>query len=91
MSEQTETALWNHRYVGRVAAVTGVASGMGRCIALRLASEGATVFGMDINADGLDEVTAEVADIAAAGGAMYTRVTDIADPAGMSCSSRRMC
>lgn len=80
MSEQSETAFTDHRYVGKVAAVTGVASGMGRCIALRLASEGATVFGIDINAEGLDEVAAEVADTAAAGGAMHTRVIDIADP-----------
>ena len=81
MSEQTETALRNHRYVGKVAAVTGVASGMGRCIALRLASEGATVFGMDINAEGLADVAVEVAEVADAGGAMNIRVTDIADPA----------
>ena len=86
MSEQTETALRNHRYVGRVAAVTGVASGMGRCIALRLASEGATVFGMDINAEGLADVAVEVAEVADAGGVMYTRVTDIADPCRMSCT-----
>ncbi|MDE0067870.1 MAG: SDR family NAD(P)-dependent oxidoreductase [Acidimicrobiaceae bacterium] len=81
MSEQTATELADHRYVGKVAAVTGAASGMGRCIALRLAAEGATVFGMDLNADGLDEVAAEAADAAAAGGAVHTRVIDIADPA----------
>lgn len=67
-----------NRFDGAVAAITGAASGMGRCIALRLASEGATVFGMDINADGLDSVAAEVRD---AGGAITTRVTDIAEPA----------
>ena len=54
---------------------------MGRCIALRLASEGATVFGMDINAEGLAEVAAEVADAASGGGTITTRVTDIAEPA----------
>lgn len=67
-----------NRYDGKVTAITGAASGMGRCVALRLASEGATVFGMDINADGLAAVASEVAD---AGGEMTTRVTDIADPA----------
>jgi len=81
VSEQTDTELADHRYAGKVAAVTGVASGMGRCIALRLAAEGATVFGMDVDADGLDEVAAEVADTAAAGGSMRTRAIDIADPA----------
>ena len=64
------------RYEGKVAAVTGAASGMGRCIALRLAAEGATVFGMDVNADGLAEVGSEVET---AGGRMTTRVTDISD------------
>ena len=81
MSEQTTTSFASDRYVGKVAAITGVASGMGRCIALRLASEGATVFGMDINAEGLDEVAAEVADTASGGGTITTRVTDIAEPA----------
>ena len=88
MSEQTEIQQANDRhnasrysasrYSGKVAAITGVASGMGRCVALRLAVEGATVFGMDVNAEGLAQVAAEAA---AAGGAMNTRVTDIADPA----------
>ena len=81
MSEQTTTSFASDRYVGKVAAITGVASGMGRCIALRLASEGATVFGMDINAEGLDEVAAEVVDTASGGGTITTRVTDIAEPA----------
>ena len=81
VSEATGTTYGGDRYVGKVAAVTGVASGMGRCIALRLASEGATVFGMDIDAEGLDEVAAEVAEVAEAGGTITTRVTDIAEPA----------
>ena len=77
-SEQAGDSYGGDRFVGKVAAVTGVASGMGRCVALRLASEGASVFGMDINADGLEEVAAEVAG---AGGTITTRVTDIAEPA----------
>ena len=83
MSEQTEIQQANDRsiasrYSGKVAAITGVASGMGRCIALRLAAEGATVFGMDVNDEGLARVAAEAT---AAGGVMTTRVIDIADPA----------
>ena len=66
-----------NRYENKVAAITGVASGMGRCIALRLAAEGASVFGMDIDADGLAAVQLEVEE---AGGSMATRVTDIAKP-----------
>ena len=65
------------RFEGKIAAITGAASGMGRCITLRLAEEGATVFGIDVNADGLAKVRAEVE---AAGGSMTARVTDISEP-----------
>ena len=64
------------RFDGKVAAITGAASGMGRRIALRLAAEGAAVFGVDVNGEGLDAVSAEVD---AAGGTMSARVTDISD------------
>jgi len=66
------------RYDGKVVALTGAASGMGRCTALRIASEGGTIFGIDIDADGLAVVASEVSD---AGGSMSVRVTDISDPA----------
>ena len=65
------------RYDGKVVALTGAASGMGHCTALRIASEGGTVFGMDLNGDGLAAVASEVAD---ADGMMTTRVTDVSDP-----------
>jgi len=54
------------RFDGKVALVTGAASGVGRCVAFRLASEGASVFGVDINGGGLAETQSM---IAAAGGA----------------------
>jgi NAD(P)-dependent dehydrogenase (short-subunit alcohol dehydrogenase family) len=44
---------------GRVAMVTGAASGMGRVMARALAGAGARVVGVDTNADGLDRLAAE--------------------------------
>ena len=40
------------RFEGKIAIVTGAASGVGRATTHRLASEGATVFGVDMNEDG---------------------------------------
>ncbi|MEQ8841351.1 MAG: SDR family oxidoreductase [Acidimicrobiales bacterium] len=66
------------RFDGRIVALTGAASGMGRSTARRIAAEGGTVFGMDIDADGL---AAAAQEIKATGATMTTRVTDISDPA----------
>ncbi len=57
-----------------MALLTGVASGIGRATARRLAAEGAAVFGLDIDAEGLEATAASVRD---EGGAMHTRVTDV--------------
>jgi meso-butanediol dehydrogenase / (S,S)-butanediol dehydrogenase / diacetyl reductase len=43
------------RFEGKVAFLTGAASGVGRAVTLRLAGEGAEVFAFDIDADGLAE------------------------------------
>ena len=64
------------RFAGKVVALSGVASGMGRATALRLISEGATVFGMDIDAERLAQLSAEVQE---GGAEISTRVTDVSD------------
>ena len=46
-------AMTMERFSGRHALVTGGASGIGRCTALRLAEEGAAVVAVDVNAEAL--------------------------------------
>ena len=53
------------RFEGKVAIVTGAASGMGKASAIRLAEEGAKVVLGDVNEEGLQQTAA---DIDAAGG-----------------------
>lgn len=45
---------------GRVAVVTGAASGIGRATALALAEQGADLFLLDLDASGLDSVSREI-------------------------------
>jgi 3-oxoacyl-[acyl-carrier protein] reductase len=62
---------------GRVAIVTGAASGMGRATARLFGAEGARVAVLDRDADG----AAEVADaISIGGGIAYARALDVTDP-----------
>jgi NAD(P)-dependent dehydrogenase (short-subunit alcohol dehydrogenase family) len=68
----TEAAL--RRFEGKVALVTGAASGMGRATCIRLAAEGARVLGVDVDEKGLGE-TAET--IREAGGRAETRICDV--------------
>ena len=70
----TDTIRGVNRYNNKVALLTGVASGIGRATAQRLAAEGACVFGLDIDEQGLAETEAQ---ILAEGGKMSVRVTDV--------------
>jgi NAD(P)-dependent dehydrogenase (short-subunit alcohol dehydrogenase family) len=51
-----------NRLEGRVAAVIGGGSGMGRAISRRLAAEGAHVYVADLSADAAKQVAQEIAD-----------------------------
>jgi len=62
------------RFDGKVALVTGAASGMGRATCLRLAAEGAQIFGVDIDEKGLEETADAIRE---AGGQAETRVCDV--------------
>ena len=61
---------------GKVAIVTGAASGLGRATALALAKEGAKVALADINQSGLDETANSIRSL---GGEAATILTDISD------------
>jgi meso-butanediol dehydrogenase / (S,S)-butanediol dehydrogenase / diacetyl reductase len=64
------------RLVDRVALVTGAASGIGRATAERLASEGASVFCADVQAEQLADVARVIVD---GGGAAALRMCDVGD------------
>ncbi|GAB5453428.1 MAG: SDR family NAD(P)-dependent oxidoreductase [Halioglobus sp.] len=66
---------------GSVAIVTGAASGMGRATAHLFADEGAKVAIIDLNADGLAQVAAE---ITSAGGEVLPLTVDLADRAAVT-------
>lgn len=63
-----------NRFEGKVAVVTGAASGIGRAVTERLTSEGASVYGVDVNSEGLAEVETRIKD---AGGTIQVGTHDI--------------
>ncbi len=69
------------RFEGKVALVTGAAGGIGRATAVRLASEGARVACLDLNAEGL---SGTVEAVTAAGGEARAFECDISDPASVA-------
>src|ERR1700722_107274 len=68
------------RFRGRNALVTGGASGIGRATAIRLASEGAAVVAVDVNADLLSELSAVAAGLS---GSVSTLVGDVSSELGV--------
>lgn len=63
---------------GKVAAITGAGSGMGRAAAQLFAAQGASILVADINGDAADRVAAEIRD---AGGQAHGLRTDVANAA----------
>ena len=65
------------RFAGKVAVVTGAGSGLGRATAQRLASEGAAVACLDIDAEAAQQTAAS---IDAEGGHARSYACDVSDP-----------
>jgi len=70
-----------HRFTERVAIVTGAGSGLGRAVALLLASEGARVAAFDVAADAAEKTVAEIDE---SGGNARAYVVDVRDAAAVT-------
>lgn len=77
----------NRRLEGRVAVLTGAATGIGRALAARLADEGASVCLADINGDALEETATA---LASRGANVSTHVVDVADGARVESFAREV-
>lgn len=69
------------RHQGKVALVTGAASGIGRGIALRLAGEGMLVACLDVNAGGIDETIGRIDEALGDDGRAISCAADVRDRA----------
>jgi SDR family mycofactocin-dependent oxidoreductase len=88
MAASNEPARSDARFADRTYFITGVARGQGRAHALRLASEGAAIIGVDLCADvgtvgyppaTPEDLDATIAEVEAAGGKIIARVADVRD------------
>ena len=77
----------NRRLEGKVAVLTGAATGIGRALAARLADEGATLCLADINADALEETASA---LASRGARVSTHAIDISDGARVESFAREV-
>jgi len=68
------------RFEGKVVLVTGAGSGIGRATAVRLASEGACVFCVDLSGE---SVAATAKQIASGGGTAQSHACDVSDEASV--------
>lgn len=64
------------RFIGKVAVVTGAASGIGRATALRLGAEGAAVACLDLSDEGVSSVVNEIVTAGGVGLAISCNVAD---------------
>src|SRR6187551_3488698 len=78
------TPIWNERFAGQVAAVTGAADGLGLAIAQRLLAEGATVWFLD-----RDEKRVAVA-ARDSGSNAHPAAVDICDESGLQAVFERI-
>ncbi len=74
------------RFEGRVALVSGAGSGIGRAVSLRLASEGACVFCVDVQRAAVEETAAQVR---AAGGVAHAHRCDVSDESAVRACVRQ--
>ena len=74
-------SVYQGRYAGRAAIVTGGASGLGKEVAGRIVAEGGTVALWDLNADTLAATRAEV-------GATHVVALDVSDPAAVAAAAK---
>lgn len=75
------------RLEGKVAVVTGAASGMGRATAELFAKQGAKVVVSDINLEGAEKVAAGITENGGKASAVKTDIADAADVAAMIASA----
>lgn len=71
-------------FSGKIAIVTGAASGIGAAIAVELSARGAVVIASDVDERALDSV---VREIIASGGTAHAKIADVSDPAAMEALS----
>lgn len=76
------------RFAGRAGWITGAASGLGRAIALRMASEGADLLLSDVDGGGLDE-TAALVGAGGDGSRAVAERTDVTSAAGCRQAAER--